>query len=63
MGKPGHPLSSVTQPLFTECVDLGKVGRVLLDDAKIILPFLLVSEPAASDRKDGSAAAAEAAAR
>lgn len=56
-------MSSVTQPLFTECMELGKVRRVFLDDGKIILPFLLVSEPAAGDRKDGSSAAAEAAAR
>lgn len=63
MEKPRHPLSSVTQLLFTKCMELGKVRRVFLDDAKLILPFLLVSEPAASDRKDGSSAAAEAAAR
>lgn len=58
MGKPGHPLSSITQPLSTECMELKKVRRVFLDDAQMILPFLLVSEPAASDRKDGSAEAA-----
>lgn len=49
--------------LFAECKGLERGRRVCSADTKIILRFLLVSEPAASDRKNEASAAAGAAAR
>jgi len=49
--------------LFAELTELGRGRRVCVGDTKIILPFFLVSEPAASDRKVGSSPAPGVAAR